>query len=127
MCVAIKTFDPNINRVFLEKRIRWGGDMPLKIIRGREKKDRILRNESAESLLLSASQRGLFETVKFCRTTRNLMQIGVILACLSMLAAIPILWAILKFMGFEQLTSMTLLIYQLIWLLPMLVITKLFG
>ena len=127
ICVAIKTFDPNINRVFLEKRIRWGGDMPLKIIRGREKKDRILRNESAESLLLSASQRGLFETVKFCRTTRNLMQIGVILACLSMLAAIPILWAILKFMGFEQLTSMTLLIYQLIWLLPMLVITKLFG
>lgn len=127
ICVAIKTFDPNINRVFLEKRIRWGGDMPLKIIRGREKKDRILRNESAESLLLSSSQRGLFETVKFCRTTRNLMQVGVILACLSMLAAVPVFWVVLKMMGFEQLTSMSLLIYQLIWLLPILVITKLFG
>lgn len=127
ICVAIKTFDPNINRAFLEKRIRWGSDMPLKIVRGREKKDRILRRVSAESLLLSASQRGLFETVKYCRTTRNLMQIGVILAGLSMLAAIPIYWLVLKMIGFEQVTSLNLLIYQLIWLLPVLVITKLFG
>ena len=127
ICVAIKTFDPNINREFLERRIRWGSDMPLKIIRGRDKKDRILRRESAESLLLSASQRGLFETVKYCRTTRNLMQIGVILAGLSMLAAIPIYWIVLKLVGFHQVTSLNLLVYQLIWLLPMLVVTKLFG
>lgn len=127
ICVAIKTFDPNINREFMERRIRWGSDMPLKIIRGRDKKDRILRRESAESLLLSASQRGLFETVKYCRTTRNLMQIGVILAGLSMLAAIPIYWIVLKLVGFHQVTSLNLLVYQLIWLLPMLVVTKLFG
>lgn len=127
ICVAIKTFDPNINRPFLEQRIRWGSDMPLKIIRGREKKDRILRRDSAESLLLSSSQRGLFETVKFCRITRNLMQVGVILACLSMLAAVPVLWMVLKLVGIEQLNSLSLLLYQLIWLLPILVITRLFG
>lgn len=127
ICVAIKTFDPNIHRAFLEKRIRWGSDMPLKIIRGREKKDRILRREAAESLLLSSTKRGLFETVKFCRTTRNLMQIGVILAGLAMLTAIPVYWLVLKMIGFEQVTSLNLLIYQLIWLLPMLVTIKLFG
>lgn len=127
VCVAIKTFDPNINRTFLEKRIRWGGDMPLKIIRGKEKKDRILQRESAESIILSGTKRGLFETVKFCRTTRHLMQIGVVLGVLSMLAAVPLYWLLLKMLGTEQVTSLNLLIYQLIWVLPMLVITKLFG
>ncbi len=127
VCVAIKTFDPNINRAFLERRIRWGGDMPLKIIRGKEKKDRILHREAAESILLSGTQRGLFETVKFCRTTRHLMQIGVVLAVLSLLVAAPVYWLLLKMLGVEQVTSLNLLIYQLIWLLPMLVITKLFG
>lgn len=127
VCVAIKTFDPNINRAFLEKRIRWGSDMPLKVVRGREKKDRILQRESAESLLLSSTKRGLFETVKYCRTTRNLMQIGVVLAGLSMLAAIPLYWLVLKMIGPAQVTSLNVLIYQLVWLVPMLIITKLFG
>lgn len=127
VCVAIKTFDPNINREFLERRIRWGGDMPLKIVRGKEKKDRILHRESAESLLLSSTKRGLFETVKACRATRNLMQIGVVLAGLSMLAAIPVYWLVLRMIGVAEVTSLNVLIYQLIWILPMLGITKLFG
>ncbi|MBQ8288050.1 MAG: hypothetical protein IJX76_04680 [Clostridia bacterium] len=127
VCVAIKTFDPNINRAFMEKRIRWSSDMPLTVIRGKEKKDRILRREAAESILLSRTQRGLFETVKFCRTTRHLIQIGVGLAVLSLLAAVPIYWLILKMVGTGQVTSLNLMIYQLIWLLPTLVITKFFG
>ena len=127
VCVAIKTFDPNINRAFMEKHIRWNSDMPLAVIRGKEKKDRILHREAAESILLSRTKRGLFETVKFCRTTRHLIQIGVGLAVLSLLAAVPIYWLILKMMGVQQVTSLNLMIYQLIWLLPTLVITKLFG
>lgn len=127
ICVAIKTFDPNINREFLERHIHWNGDMPLKIVRGREKKDRILHREAAESLLLSSTKRGLFESLKACRTTRTLMQIGVVLAGLSMLLTIPVYWLVLKMIGVGEVTSLNVLIYQLIWLLPMLGITKLFG
>ena len=127
VCVAIKTFDPNINRQFMERRIHWNGDMPLKIVRGKEKKDRILYNEAAESLLLASSQGGLFETLKACRTTRTLMQIGVVLAGLAMLVTIPGYWMVLKMLGIDEVTSLNILIYQLIWLLPMVGITKLFG
>ncbi|MBQ7355117.1 MAG: hypothetical protein IJW62_06335 [Clostridia bacterium] len=127
VCVAIKTFDPNINRAFMERCIRWGSDMPLKIIRGKEKKDRLLRREAAESILLSRTKRGLFETVKYCRTTRHLMQIGVALAVLSLLLAVPVYALLLNMMGTDLVTSLNLMIYQLIWLLPTLVITKLFG
>ncbi len=127
ICVAIKTFDPNINREFVERRIRWGSDMPLQVVRGREKKDRILHREAAESILLSGTKRGLFETLKYCRTTRHLMQIGVVLSILSLLAAIPLYWLLLTMMGIDQVTSLNAMIYQLIWLLPMLVITKLIG
>lgn len=127
VCVAIKTFDPNINRAYMERCIHWGSDMPLKIIRGKEKKDRILHREAAESILLARSKRGLFETVKFCRTTRHLMQIGVTLAVLSLLLAVPVYAIMLGMMGSETVTSLNLMIYQLIWLLPTLVITKLFG
>lgn len=127
VCVAIKTFDPNINRAFMERQIRWDGDMPLAVIRGKEKKDRILHREAAESILLSRTKRGLFETVKFCRTSRHLIQIGVGLAVLSLLAAAPIYWLILKMIGIGQVTSLNIMIYQLIWLLPTLVITKFFG
>jgi hypothetical protein len=127
ICVAIKTFDPNINREFLERQIRWSGDMPLKIVRGKEKKDRILHRDSAESLLLSSTKRGLFEALKACRTTRTLMQIGVILAGLSMLATIPVFWLVLKMLGVDEVTSLNVFVYQLIWLLPMFGITKLFG
>ena len=127
VCVAIKTFDPNINRLFMERRIRWNGDMPLKIVRGKEKKDRILHHESAESLLLASTQSSLFETVKACRTTRTLMQIGVVLAGLSMLVAIPGYWLVLKMIGISEVTSLNVLVYQLIWLLPMVGMTKLFG
>ena len=127
VCVAIKTFDPNINRAFMERQIRWDGDMPLAVIRGKEKKDRIHQRDAAESILLSRTKRGLFETVKFCRTSRHLIQIGVGLAVLSLLAAIPVYWLILKMIGTDQVTSLNIMIYQLIWLLPTLVITKFFG
>lgn len=125
--VAIKTFDPNINREFLERRIQWGGDMPLKIVRGKEKKDRIRQRESAESLLLSSNRSGLFESLKACRITRAIMQTGVGFAVLFMLASIPIYWLVLTMIGMSEVTSLNVLVYQLIGLLPMLTITKLFG
>lgn len=125
--VAIKTFDPNINREFLERRIQWGGDMPLKIVRGKEKKDRILQRESAESLLLSSNRSGLFESLKACRITRAIMQTGVGFAVLFMLASIPVYWLVLTMIGMSEVTSLNILVYQLIGLLPMLTITKLFG
>lgn len=127
MGVAIKTFDPNISRSMLEAHIRWGGDMPLKIVRGKDKNDRIVLKESAPGWIVSSTRRGLFETVKLCGVTRHLMQTGVVLAALSMLVSIPVLWLILKFAGASYINTVTATIYQAIWLLPAISLTKLFG
>lgn len=127
MCVAIKTFDPNISRAMLAEHIRWDGDMPLKIVRGKDKNDRIALKESAAGWVVSSNRRGLFETIKLCGTTRHLMQTGVILAALSMLVSIPVLWLVLKFGGVEHINAITVAVYQAIWLLPAISVTKLFG
>lgn len=127
MCVAIKTFDPNISRTMLAEHIRWGGDMPLKIVRGKDRNDRIAVKESAAGWIVSANRRGLFETVKLCSTTRHLMQTGVILAALSMLVSIPVVWLVLKFGSPLHINAITAAIYQAVWLLPAISVTKLFG
>lgn len=127
MCVAIKTFDPNISRTMLAEHIRWDGDMPLKIVRGKDKNDRIALKESAAGWIVSSNRRGLFETIKLCGTTRHLMQTGVILAALSMLVSIPVLWLVLRFGNVGQINAITVAVYQAIWLLPAISVTKLFG
>lgn len=127
MCVAIKTFDPNISRSMLAEHIHWGGDMPLKIVRGKDKNDRIALKESAAGWIVSANRRGLFETVKFCGATRHLMQTGVVLAALSMLVSIPVVWLVLQFGSAAHINAITAAIYQAVWLLPAISVTKLFG
>lgn len=127
MGVAIKTFDPNISRAMLEAHIRWGGDMPLKIVRGKDKNDRIALKESAPGWIVASSRRGLFETIKLCGATRHLMQTGVVLAALSMLVSIPVIWLILRFGNPGHINAITAAIYQAIWLLPAVSVTKLFG
>lgn len=127
MCVAIKTFDPNISRAMLAEHIRWGGDMPLKIVRGKDKNDRITVKESAAGWIVAANRRGLFETVKLSGATRHLMQTGVVLAALSILVSIPVLWLILRFGDVMHINAITAAIYQAVWLLPAISITKLFG
>ncbi len=127
MCVAIKTFDPNISRSMLAEHIRWGGDMPLKIIRGKDKNDRIAVKASAAGWVVSSNRRGLFETIKLCGATRHIMQTGVILAALSMLLCIPVIGLILKFAGVGQINALTAAVYQAVWLLPAISVTKLFG
>lgn len=127
MCVAVKTFDPNINREMLAEHIRWGDDMPLKIVRGKGKDDRIAIKESEEGWIVSASRRGLFESVKLCGATRHLMQTGVVLAALSMLVSIPVVWLILRFAGASYVNALTAAVYQVVWLLPAISVTKLFG
>lgn len=127
MCVAVKTFDPNISRTMLADHIRWGGDMPLKIVRGKDKNDRIALKESAAGWIVSSSRRGLFETIKLCGATRHLMQTGVVLAALSVLVSIPLLGLVLKFGSAAHINAITVAIYQAVWLLPAISVTKLFG
>ncbi|MBE6611966.1 MAG: hypothetical protein E7632_05700 [Ruminococcaceae bacterium] len=123
MCVGIKSFDPNIDDLMLAKKIK-AMKYPVKVIRARNVEDIPHIFERCDSGIVSKrSVKALLRTVAVCERVSHTIKTNMIFKVLSMLIGVIAMVFIYSFGAEVELQSLWTLLYQAIWLIPVLIVT----
>ncbi len=125
MCVGIKSFDPNIDDVLLSKKIK-SMKYPVKVIRSRTVEDIPHTFERCSSGIVSKrSVKDLLKTVALCEKVNSAIKSALIVKILAMLLGIVASIVIYTFGSELDITSLHLTVYQLIFTILVLGISRL--
>ncbi len=125
MCVGIKSFDPNIDDLLLSKKIR-AIKYPVKVIRAKTVEDIPHTLERCESGVVSRrSVKSLLRTVALCERVSSVIKTDLAVGILSMIIGAVVMIFIHAFGLSGVFPSLYALLYQLFWLIPVAVISKL--
>ena len=124
MCV--RTFDPNINEDMIASKLEMNNP-PVKVVRFREEGEVGEVTERADSGIVTVgSPKALLQLIPFCdntsRTKRDCVALGIVA---SVIAAIIVLLIFISG-GISKVGSLLAAVYQLAWLLPAFLISKIF-
>lgn len=123
MCVGIKSFDPNIDDLLLAKKIK-AMKYPVKVIRSRTVEDIPHTFERCESGIVSKrSVKELLRTVTLCEKVGNAMKAAAIVKILALLLGVVAMVFVYSFASEITVNSLYTAAYQLIWLIPVLLIS----
>lgn len=123
MFVGIKTFDPNVTEQFLGKQIKLK-HYPVRVIRCKSLDDRtVIADTTVSGLISKDSPKSLLQTVTLCEKVLHARSINTMLVIIS--ALISVFVSILAIL-FEALplTPLFIALYQLFWIVPMFVASK---
>ena len=124
--VCVRTFDPNIDERMIAKKLNMKR-MPLKIVRYASTEEVTTYEEKVDSgLVTCGSPKSLLQVISFCGKVLHTKKTNIALSVLSVMigAAILVLLLLSKSMG--SLNSLFVAIYQLIWLIPMTISSRMF-
>ena len=125
MCVGIKSFDPNIDDLLLAKKIK-AMKYPVKVIRAKNVEDIPHTFDRCESGVVSKrSVKALLKTVALCEHVTSVIRTNLIVGVLAMLIGAVVMVFVNAFGSEAALPSLYVLLYQLFWLIPVFVISKL--
>ncbi|MCD8002380.1 MAG: hypothetical protein LUG88_00410 [Clostridia bacterium] len=120
--VGIRTFDPNLTEEFLGRMIDMDA-YQIRIIRCNSIDDRLTVSEEIRSGLISKdSSKSLLTLVGLCERIMHVRSINTMTVVISIFAGLLIATLSILF-GAIPLTSLTIAIYQLLWMIPMLIIS----
>ncbi len=126
MGLCINTFDPNISDKMVAARL---GDyeVPLKVLRysPTDKIPDVLENVDS-GIVSRGSPKFLLRTLNLCEKVHGVRRTNIVLAVLSMLLSAALIFIIAMSGNIAGLLSIYIAAYQFIWLLPMLLTSKLF-
>ena len=123
MCVGIKSFDPNIDDVLLAKKVK-AMKYPVKVIRSKTVEDIPHTFERCDSGIVSKrSVKDLLRTVTLCERVNNAMKTATIVKILAMLLGVVAMVFVWVFASEIQLNSLYTAAYQLVWLIPVMLIS----
>ncbi len=123
MCVGIKSFDPNINDLMLAKKIK-AAKYPIKVIRSKTVEDIPHTFERCSSGIVSKrSVKALLKTVALCERVGAVIRTNMIFKVLAMLIGIVAMVFIYSFGSELDIKSLWIMLYQLFWVAPVLVIS----
>ena len=126
ICVGIKTFDPNITDLMLDRSISLA-DYPIKILRCRTIDDLAVSSEHTESGVASRrSVKSMMTAYSLCEKVLHAMKTGTMLKVLAMVFSFVIvaLMILVKLSG--SVSSWHAVLYQLAWIVPAVLITKIY-
>ena len=126
ICVGIKTFDPNITDLMLDRSISLA-DYPIKILRCRTIDDLAVSSEHTESGVASRrSVKSMMTAYSLCEKVLHAMKTGTMLKVLAMVFSFVIvaLMILVKLSG--SVSSWHAVLYQLAWMVPAVLITKIY-
>ena len=122
--VCVRTFDPNIDERMIAHKVNMKR-IPLKVVRYAS-----TENETAEKassgLVTCGSPKSLLQVISYCDKVLHTKKTNIALYILAMLigAAVMVLLTLSGSIGI--MTSLYIALYQLLWLVPMLVSSKMF-
>lgn len=124
MCVGIKSFDPNIDDLLLAKKIK-AMKYPVKVIRSKNVEDIPHTFERCDSGIVSKrSVKTLLRTVALCERVSSVIRTNMIVKVLAMLIGVVVMIFIHAFGGSSTLSSLYLMLYQLFWIIPVMIISR---
>ncbi|MCD7944519.1 MAG: hypothetical protein LUH43_06540 [Clostridia bacterium] len=120
--VGIRTFDPNLTEEFLGRMIDMDA-YQIRIIRCNSIDDRLTVSEEIRSGLISKdSSKSLLTLVGLCERIMHVRSINTMTVVISIFAGLLIATLSILF-GAIPLTSLSIAVYQLLWMIPMLIIS----
>ena len=126
ICVGIKTFDPNITDEMLNRKIRLA-DYPIKVLRCRTIDDLSISSEHVDSGVVSKrSVKSMMQAYSLCEKVLHAMKSGIMLKILSMAFAFLIVALVLLFGVGGEICSYQVALYQILWVIPAVFITRLY-
>lgn len=124
LCVGIKSFDPNIDDLLLAKKIKTS-KYPVKVIRSKNVEDIPHTFERSDSGIVSKrSVKALLRTVALCERVSSVIRTNMIVKVLAMLIGVVVMVFINAFGGASTLSSLYLMLYQLFWIIPVMIISR---
>ena len=125
MCIAVKTFDPNIDTALLANEINIK-KYPVKVIKCANASELSSTSESAEATVISTrSAKSLLKTLTNCRKLSSVIKTGTLISVMSMLVSFMIvIFALIAGLS-GSITSLLIVIYQLIWVIITKIVTGL--
>lgn len=126
VCVGIKTFDPNINDRMLNMRIKLA-KYPVKILECRNLDDITRTAENVDSGIVSkSSSKSLLQTLLLCDKVLHVIKTSVMVKAIAMIIG-AVITGVVLFLGIvPEVSSIYAALYQIFWILPVIVIAKLF-
>ena len=123
---CVRTFDPNIDEEMIAKKLSMK-KMPLKIVRYADPEEVVSYEAKADSgLVTCGSQKSLLQVISFCGKVLRTRKTHVAMAVMSILVSAAIM-AILLFANLlGGLTPAVITLYQLVWLIPTLITSRVF-
>ena len=123
MCVGIRTRDPNINDEFVMKKLKLKSDYPVRVVHGRPGKEFVRKCERTDSGVASAgSVKSLLRTLSLCDRVKYIAKIHGIFEIVSTVLVIFVIYAVTA-LGKLGLGSAYAALYQLFWLIPIMLAT----
>ncbi len=124
--VCVRTFDPNIDEAMIAKKAGMK-KMPLKILRYSGTDEVGKYEEKVDSgLVTSGSPKSLLQVITYCGKVLHTKKTDIALGVLSVLIGAAILALLLLADSLTVLSSLLIVLYQLIWLIPISIASKVF-
>lgn len=124
--VCVRTFDPNIDERMIAKKLNMKR-MPLKIVRYASTEEVSTYEEKVDSgLVTCGSPKSLLQVISYCGKVLHTKKTNIALSVLSVMIGTAILVLLLLSQSMGTLNSLFVAIYQLIWLIPMTISSRMF-
>ena len=124
--VCVRTFDPNIDEKMIANKL-GEKKVPLKIIRYSNPDEVGKYEEKVDSgLVTTASPKSLLQVISYCEKVIHTKKTNIALAILSTLIGAAILLLLMLAGALNVLSSLLIALYQLIWLIPTVITSKVF-
>ncbi len=124
--VCVRTFDPNIDERMIAKKLNMKR-MPLKIVRYASADEVTTYEEKVDSgLVTCGSPKSLLQVISYCGKVLHTKKTNIALSVLSVMIGTAILVLLLLSQSMGSLNSLFIAVYQLIWMIPMTISSRMF-
>lgn len=124
--VCVRTFDPNIDEAMIAKKAGMK-KMPLKIVRYASADEVGKYEEKVDSgLVTCGSPKSLLQVITYCGKVLHTKKTDIALGVLSVMIGAAILVLLLLADSLSVLSSLLIVLYQLVWLIPITIASKVF-
>lgn len=126
MCACIKTFDPNIDDELITSKL-GGGRYPFRVLRytNTDEINRISDRLSG-GIVSRGTTKPLLSLIGSCSRMLSMRKAGFTVGIVEAIIAALATWLLVASGGFASLSSFVIVVYQLLWALPVVISTKIF-
>lgn len=127
MYVCIRTYDPNIDEDMIESKLSGVKNPPIKVARYSDPSEAGGVSLRVDSGLVScSSSKALLQLLPYCDKTVHTKRTCAALSVMSVIISIMLLAVFNMSDGLERMNSLYIMLYQLVWMIPSYLASKIF-